>query len=366
MLYKYKMINDLVKSGHTKEIEEKAKLDEVEAETKALEGSSRYKQVKGRVDDLEQQIARVENDLELLHLTDEHEARLVLLEKLKRLDKEQLRVDKKSNAIQLEIDSMLEKQSRLQSQLRVKTYEPKEGPTELDILHSKFNERKHFLADSNVKAHLQLENTRLTEAIGCLEQDLEKMRNAGVSLQLPSQEELGIMKDEVDFTSNHLDQNKSTIGHLQYQKRAREVELEKIISLEDKIHAEHKEIDAKTYEMKEEMGGFKTAEELRALADETRNNLVDSTEVCTQRIEELKAQLKEATAEREQLKQTLEKNPNWKTIEHLMTKMREEDSEINNLEKEIDEMKAETAYEEAKAKCLDLVDKINKKLVSKQ
>lgn len=362
MLYKYKMINDIAEGMFANEIEEKAKLAKVEAQIKSLEGSNPYKQAKGRVDRLRQEIAQVEGDLELLAQEDEHEARQFLLEKVKRLDKEQLRIDKQITAIQSEIDSLLDEQSRMQSQLAIKTYEPKEGPTEIDLLHSKFNEQQQFLADSaNVKTHLQLERKRLNDVIVSLQQDLEKKR----TLMLPSQEELVLMKREVDFTSKHLDNNKQTICRLQNQKHKREMELEKIISLEDKIHSELKEIYAKTNTMKEEMSRFKSAKDLQALADETRDTLVELTEVCAQKIDALEVQLKEVKIESEHMAQTLEKNPNWKTIEQLKTKMRENETEISALQKDVDKMEAD-GYGEKKAKCLSLVSKINEMNISKQ
>jgi hypothetical protein len=75
--------------------------------------------------------------------------------------------------------------------------------------------------------------------------------------------------------------------------------------------------------------------------------------------------LKEVKIESEHMAQTLEKNPNWKTIEQLKTKMRENETEISALQKDVDKMEAD-GYGEKKAKCLSLVSKINEMNISKQ
>lgn len=174
------------------------------------------------------------------------------------------------------------------------------------------------------------------------------------------------MQTEVDFTTKHLDNNRATMTRLRQQKQAREMELEKIIALEDKIDRELQDIEAKTFSMKQEMLSFQTQEEVQASSDERRDHLIELTEEYALNIERLESQLNEASVNHAKLKEALENEPNWKSIELLKTKLSGQEEEINVVQKELDEAEAKSGYQDMKADCLALVDKINGTTAARQ
>jgi chromosome segregation ATPase len=365
MLYNYQMLLDLMQDIQREESEEDGKMNELEAQIRSMEADcnlTRYKQAKDRATSIERQIAQVEADIELVALDDEHEARRYLLDKVKRIDAKQKKLDKQCLNVQAEIESMLDEQSEMKSRARMKGYSPKDP----QLLYKINDEQRLFLDDMpQIKTELEDEKNRLTVAIELLQDNLDK-RSSATKLNLPSQEEFKLMKDEVAFTSKQIDNNKETIVHLQQQRKARELELEKINMLEFKIDEELKEIERKTQAMKQEMDAFQSADELEASADAFRDHLIELSEACTEKLELHLIQLQNALSENEQKKKALESEPNWPRIELLQAKLHDQGQEIKALQRDVDELKAKNDYENLKDECMNRVNKINDAIIAKQ
>ena len=364
MLYEFERVVDLI--GDMQEEERKLiQLDEDgEIDTLKENSQARYSESKKRVVDLERQIEQVELDIELASMENEFDARKHLLDKVKKCDTQQKHIDKKIAAVQSEIDTLVNEQSQLQTQLRLNSYTPKKESKTIELLYERDDEQKKFIADvPKLKAQIEEDIAHLTASIQTLEQEIDKQK--GAELQLPSKDELDLMKDEVDFTSKHLSNNKNTWSLLQRQKKAREAELQKILSLEDKIDAELNDIETKTSMMKAEMSEFESPDELQASADAKRDDLIEVIEEYTQKIHNLDSQLIEATTENEQKKKVLESQPNWKSVVLLKSKLQDQDKEINEMRSKIDDMEAQN-YDDLKAKCMSLVNEINSANLAKQ
>eukprot|EP00956_Cyclotella_meneghiniana_P032339 scaffold88416_cov54-Cyclotella_meneghiniana.AAC.3 len=175
-----------------------------------------------------------------------------------------------------------------------------------------------------------------------------------------------LMQEEVQFISKHLDNNKQTTVRLMEQKKARELELEKILTLEDKIDAELKEIETKTRDMKNELSGMRNEEELQTAADSMRDDLLEVIEGCTEKIESLTPQLELESAKYEQLKQSLESDPNWGNVKILKSKLIECEKDISSIQEKINEMNESIKYTDLKSEALTLVHKINDTILAKQ
>jgi multidrug efflux pump subunit AcrA (membrane-fusion protein) len=367
-LCRYQILLDLIDEMHAEENEEEVKMSDLLTQIKSMENDvkkSKCLHAKHRMEKLKHQISQLDADMELI-IMDEHEARTHLLDRKKRIDKQQKQLENQSIAIQSEIDSLLMKQSQLRSRARFKSYLPKEDSTAIELLNKKDQEQKKFLAEmSETKSRLEEENKRLTASIENLQQEIDE-KNASSQLELPSKEELKLMREEVEFTSKHLDSSKQTIQCLQKQKNIREVELEKINNLEAKIAKELAEIMTKTDTMRNEMSEFKGPEEVQASADALREDLHEIIETCTQKSQELSSLIEQVQHENEENKIALEREPNWKIVEVLKSKFKNQEQEIIKLKKNVDGIKEQNCYEHTKAVCLVLSEKINDAIVAKQ
>ena len=85
----------------------------------------------------------------------------------------------------------------------------------------------------------------------------------GAGDELPTQERLEEMKDEVSFKTKQLETSQQTMARLQDQRVKRIEEMEKIDSLDEKIGVELKQLQEKMETMKGEMSGFEDIEGLR-------------------------------------------------------------------------------------------------------
>ena len=361
MLYEFERLVDLIRNIQAEELE----LIQINAKIEPLKDDSqaRHIQTKSRDEDLERQIEQVELDLELASM-DEFDARKYLLTKVKDVDAQRKQIDKQVVALQSEIDTLVNEQSKLQTQLRLNSYTPQKESTAIELLHKSNDKQKRFLADvPEMKAQLQKDITRLTASIRTLEQEVENKR--GKELQLPSRDELELMKEEVDFTSKHLSNNKNTWMLLQEQKKSREAELQKILSLEDKIAAELKDIETKTSLMNMEMLEFKSPNELQASADAERDLFIEEINEYTHKISDLDTQLTKLVADNKQKRRVLESQPNWKDVVLSKSKLQDQEKEINELQNKIDGIEG-PVYDDLKANCLSLVKEINNANLAKQ
>lgn len=360
MTFRYQMFVGIMDDLNAEERDMKAKINDVDEQIKFMEaegGHARCKQAKERISDLELQIAQINNDLELIEM-DEHDARKFLLDKVKRIDKQQKKLEMRSDELQSEIDSLIDEQCQLRAQSRLKSYRPSEGSAAIELFLATTEKQKNFLANvPQVKAWIEEEHKQHTLSIEILKQDLEKLK-ASADMELPSKEELQLMEEEVAFTTKHVDANWQTTCRLRQQKKVRELELEKIITLEDRINAELQDIESKTYSMTQEMTTFKSPQQIQASADERRDRLIELTEECALKIEELERQWMEASSKHMHLEKILESVPNWKSIEHIIAKIKNQEEEIGALQKELDAAKAESGHLDMKSDCLALLDNI--------
>lgn len=183
---------------------------------------ARYKRSEKRVCDLKDNIALLEDDIQLATTVDEDEARESLLGKVKGIQQQIKELDEKALLTQSEIENHHEQQVELRSELRMKSYSNGEhGANAFDHLFKKDEEVTKFVENlPETKSKIMEEQSRTKSTIEALLLDMSK----GISLteeQMPSKEELNMMKDEVTFKSKHIDANQETITRLQQQKTTR-------------------------------------------------------------------------------------------------------------------------------------------------
>ena len=363
MLLQYKMLLDEINTIHEEAKTEEDKMTELRTQIKLAEEEYRQSKsslAKMHVEELERQMEETDLEMELAVL-DENEGRRHLLEKVKQIQLKIKQIDKQAGGVQSDIDALIKEQRQLKQTQRNKSCHLEEHVVEQ--IRQKGEEQKMFLANAHeTRALLEDENKRLTDSIAALEKDIDKRKTAP-DLKLPTNAELELMQEEVAFTTKQLDTNQDTIARLQQQKRTREMELERVLTLEDKIARELKEIKSKTVAMKLEMDSFKTEDELQAAAMATREQLLEKTEQYTQKIQDIDDLLSKTSSKYEEKKKALESNPNWERYDVLRTKMRDQEQVINELQEELNSMKAKTDYSNLKAECLSLAHKMNEAII---
>ncbi|KAL3800784.1 hypothetical protein HJC23_001621 [Cyclotella cryptica] len=359
-LCEYEMILGEIENINIDGKEEEDKMVDLRAEIKAIEAavSKSGRRAKARVEDLTRQIQEIESSMELT-LVDENEARQRLLNKVKQIQHDIKQHESKSVEVQSEIDALQKEQSRVRSQLRLKSYSPKEGSTALALIRKTDEEQKKYLSGlPEMKAVLEEERKQLTEAVDALREDLDKRITETDLTKLPSKAELELMKNEVAFTAKHLDNNQETITRLQQQKKTRMMELDRINILDDKIREELNVIKSRTNDMNNEMERFKSPEELKDSADATRDYLIETSEKCKQRIQVMDDLLIEVASKCEQKRKTVESNPNCKHLQLLKSKMKDHGQLIFDLREELQQMKATHDYSSIRDECLLLSGKM--------
>ncbi len=165
---------------------------------------------------MKKKLTEVEEDIELALMTD-NEARDHLLGKIDSVELNIMELEDESLKLEGELTTLQEVYKKLLSDKfqggTVKAY---------NRLLKKDTSLKRYLDDElpNLKAKLEGERTQLESSIESLRIDiLEKERM--LEMELPSNEEMELMKEEVAFTGNNLGANKETLALLQQQKKKR-------------------------------------------------------------------------------------------------------------------------------------------------
>ena len=165
---------------------------------------------------MKKKLNEVEEDIELALMTD-NEARDHLLGKIDSVQLNTMELEDESMKLEGEITTLQVVYRKLLSDKfqggTVKAY---------NRLLQKDTRLKQYLDDElpNLKAKLEGERTQLESSIESLRIDiLEKERM--LEMELPSNEEVELMKEEVAFTGNNLEANHETLALLQLQKKKR-------------------------------------------------------------------------------------------------------------------------------------------------
>ena len=122
--------------------------------------------------------------------------------------------------MQSELKTLQKMQTELRSELRMKSSHGARSAYER--LFRKDHEVKRYMGEATeMKSKLEEERSQLSSSIEALQNDTSERKKTTEMMELPSKEEMDLMKDEVAFTGKHLDANQETITLLQQQKKSR-------------------------------------------------------------------------------------------------------------------------------------------------
>jgi intraflagellar transport protein 74 len=181
--------------------------------------------------------------------------------------------------------------------------------------------------------------------------------------EMPSQEKLDEMKDEVSFKTKKLETSQQTIARLQEQRVKRVQEMEKINSLDEKIGVELGQLREKMQGMNGSMKDFEDIEGLRARAAHTKVELEKLSKKYQSRRAAIKQQVAALSAQVESNKKAVSMNETSKNLSSLEQKLRHYEQNIFSLKEYIETKGRETDFESLKGDVMKMVGDLNEKAI---
>ena len=130
--------------------------------------------------------------------------------------------------------------------------------------------------------------------------------------------------------------------------------MERIDTLEERIKEEIEELAKRTIEMENDIDKYKHPEQLHS-AGSTKDNLSETSEKCSRQIE-----LLDKLAE---MQDAVESDPE---LQELKAKAQKQSQELRSLAEKEKNAKNINAYGNIKTECLQLITRLNERLISPQ
>jgi intraflagellar transport protein 74 len=210
-------------------------------------------------------------------------------------------------------------------------------------LQEKDQEMTAFIA--SFPAALQAEQTavkdteeRILAALAQLSKELQRQK------QLPSRETFKELQAEVDYKQRGLENSQTTAERLQQEQEMRDLELQKINNLDQKITVELESLGARSIEYREALKTYNNVGQLKQQAEEIRTRMQQRKQKLDLRRKALKQQVQALNAVYEKEKQALAASESAGTLEALEQKLRHYEQNIFHLREFIVSKEAETDY----------------------
>ena len=179
---------------------------------------------------------------------------------------------------------------------------------------------------------------RILAALAQLSKELQRQK------QVPSRESFKELQAEVDYKQRGLENSQSTAERLQQEQEMRDLELQKINNLDQKITVELESLGTRTTEYREALKTYNNIGQLKQQAEESRTRMAQRKQRLDARRKALKQQVQALTAAYEKEKQALAASESAGTLEALEQKLRHYEQNIFHLRDFIESKEAETDY----------------------
>lgn len=193
----------------------------------------------------------------------------------------------------------------------------------------------------------------IRELLQHMSKDLARQGN------LPSQEKVNVMKDDLTFKERQLEASKTTQERLEAELTKRQRELEKIDNLDKKIELELGSLQKKMVSMKDQMETFKDVQALRDAAENTRNYLLAEKNKYAKRRDSMKRQTNAVSKELEKTKSAMKNSSKFRALKGVDDKMRHYEQNIFQLKEFIETKGRETDFRALRDDCGRLLDELN-------
>ena len=256
-------------------------------------------------------------------------------------DNKQLQITERSIA---EVDTRIRlAQQELDSLEQGRGSDSQDEVTKYHKLQEKDQEMTAFIAA--FPASLQAEQTavketeeRILAALAQLTKELQRQK------QLPSRESFKELQAEVDYKQRGLENSQTTAERLQQEQEMRDLELQKINNLDQKITVELESLGTRATEYREALKTYNNVGQLKQQAEDVRTRMQQRKQKLDSRRKALKQQVQALTAVYEKEKQALSASESAGTLEALEQKLRHYEQNIFHLREFIVSKEAETDY----------------------
>lgn len=344
--------------------------------------ASEHMNVKDGVESLRKRLSEVEEDIELALMTDD-KARDHLLGKIDSAQLNTTELEEESMQLETEVTTLQEMYKKLLSDKihggTVKVY---------NSLLQKDASLKQCLDEElpKLKSKLEDELTQVESNIELIRNDIcEKGRM--LELELPSNEEMELMKDEMTFTGKNLDANQETMVLLQQQKKKRMDEvcvlyvkcfdtsifqdvasvsrplcqLAHVNTLDEQIKTETQYIVKQSLFLQKGIEKYSNLAEVQDFACTVRECLQDMLEKYSRAL-----QLVGVLGNASHLNiGKIENSSEWKELQDLTSRIQIHEQDLLTLYKQARLSETNSCYGDLKVDCLRLVDKMNQFIVRK-
>eukprot|EP00520_Triparma_pacifica_P000984 CAMPEP_0118662112 /NCGR_PEP_ID=MMETSP0785-20121206/16645_1 /TAXON_ID=91992 /ORGANISM="Bolidomonas pacifica, Strain CCMP 1866" /LENGTH=557 /DNA_ID=CAMNT_0006555609 /DNA_START=46 /DNA_END=1716 /DNA_ORIENTATION=+ len=324
------------------------KIHELESAVRGTGMREEYNSEERRANRIRKDLAQLEEDMEIAQM-DPKDAHARLLDKVKEDNRKTTELENRSKEIDDEMKKGKRQIMELQNDLqeRERGDKTKNDSHKYEKLFQRDNEMTSFLSNfDKQKGETVKDQERTRQTIVALLEHISS--GIGSTEDMPSQERLEEMKDEVSFKTRQLETSQQTMARLQEQRAKRIEEMEKINKLDEKIGVELTQLKEKMETMKTEMKEFEDIEGLRNRATFTKDELEKLREKYMTRRGAIKQQVAALSAQVDANKKALLMNETSKNLTSLEQKLRHYEQNIFSLKEYVETKGRETDFETLK------------------
>mmetsp|Transcript_46283 Transcript_46283/g.144780 ORF Transcript_46283/g.144780 Transcript_46283/m.144780 type:complete len:589 (-) Transcript_46283:99-1865(-) len=329
-----------------------------EAEMALKENSHRdeYNRLERRAMGLRREKESLEYDLKISQM-DPKDAYTKLMDKVKDDKKRTEDLEQQIGITQDDVSSMRRHLTELTSGLEDRTPDNRDGGN-IEKLMQRDREMTEYIDTFDEKRTEVLHNQRVAQntivaVLQQISQNLDSKDN------LPTEQRLQDMKEEVTFKERQLKGNTQTLQDLQMHKRRTEGELEKLQTLDVNIKNELEQLASNIERWEAEMLEFENVDSLRKSAAETQAYLEDLRDKYIKRRDSIRQQVHVLSRGYEITKAQLAKSETQKELESVEKRLKYHEQNIFNLREFIETRGRETDYNSVKVECLKVTEELN-------
>eukprot|EP01006_Ploeotia_vitrea_P057630 TRINITY_DN68195_c1_g1_i4.p1 TRINITY_DN68195_c1_g1~~TRINITY_DN68195_c1_g1_i4.p1 ORF type:complete len:610 (-),score=369.53 TRINITY_DN68195_c1_g1_i4:47-1876(-) len=292
-------------------LRQQLKSDAYQTHTRGMELLKRREQLLRKQAELEEETSE--------NLTPE-QIRERLLAKVKQCNGEIKETQQAIDRVQDEVDTAQEKAREREEEIEsAKKHAAK--ASKYEALYERDRKMQEFLDKFDDNMREEAANMdKLQRTIVALLEHISKGIN--LSQNLPSQERLSEMREELSFKAAKMKSSEATLQHIRKDLEQRRADLEKINTLDKKIGKELVNLKSKMASMREEQATFRSADELRAENEQTKQDLIEAAERYRHLWEQMKLQVQQLSVVVGQQQRELASNETMKKLDAMMGKLR--------------------------------------------
>lgn len=285
-----------------------------------------YARLSSHCERLRQERDAAQEDARTINM-DPEEARAIMLEKVKSGKAKMAQVENEINQSQEEIGRLTKAISDLKSDLNDRKNDANGGSQKYEMLFQRDKEMTAFIESfedkkiKEMKQQAEIQNT----IVALLEHTSQGLEREG---NMPNKNKLMEMKDDLSFKEKQLETSQMTKERLEKELVKRQSELEKINTLDEKIRLELGSLFEKLETMQSDMVAFKNIDNLRAMAEDTKQQLQRIKQQYIRRRDAIKQQVLGLSQAYEQKQHRLADNDTAKSLDSLEQKLRHYEQNI--------------------------------------